>query len=90
MKATVKATYSNGTLTPEFALDLEEGDEVTLTVEAVMTARERIEREKRQWSVQERARQLTVIGRRCARLLKDGPSAVEHADWLYDENGLPK
>ena len=34
MKTIMKAIYSNGTLKPEFALDLEDGDEVTLTVES--------------------------------------------------------
>ena len=33
MKTTVRARYSNGAFTPEFAPDLQEGDEVTLTVE---------------------------------------------------------
>ena len=31
-----------------------------------------------------------AIARRCARLLKDGPSAVEHGDFLYGEDGLPR
>ena len=30
----MRARYSNGTFTPEFAPDLNEGDEVTLTVES--------------------------------------------------------
>ena len=34
MKTTLKAKYSNGTLLPEFALDLAEGEEVLLTVES--------------------------------------------------------
>ena len=34
MKTVIKAIYSNGTLKPECALDLEDGDEVTLTVES--------------------------------------------------------
>ena len=34
MKTTVRATYSNGTLTPEHALDLAEGEQVTVTVES--------------------------------------------------------
>ena len=45
MKTVARATYSNGKLTPEFVLDLEEGDEVTLTVESEprLTFEERIE-----------------------------------------------
>ena len=34
MKTTVRATYSNGTLTPERPLDFAEGERVTLTVES--------------------------------------------------------
>ena len=45
MKTVVNAIYTNGTLKPEFALDLEEGDEVTLTVESKpgLSFEERIE-----------------------------------------------
>ena len=45
MKTTVRATYANGALMPEFALALEEGDEVTLTVESEpsLSFEERIE-----------------------------------------------
>ena len=50
-------------------------------------ARELVQRER---SVATRMRQLRAIRKRCARLLKSGgPSAVEHGDLLYDENGLP-
>ena len=78
---------------PEVALDIEDGEEVTLTVENAVTVRERHERDRRQLSVEEKRRQSRAIRKRCARLLKDGkdgPSAVEHGDWLYDENGLPR
>ena len=45
MKTTMRATYSNGTLMPISALDLEEGTEVTLTVESEpgLSFEERIE-----------------------------------------------
>ena len=47
-------------------------------------------RELVQQSVETRIGRLRAIRKRCARLLKaDGPSAVEHGDLLYDENGLP-
>ena len=39
--------------------------------------------------VEARIRKLRAIRKRCRGLLKDGPSAVEHGDFLYDENGLP-
>lgn len=51
--------------------------------------RERLEREKRSRSVEDRIRELHAIGRRCARLLTDGTAAVAHGDLLYDEHGLP-
>ena len=31
---------------------------------------------------------MRAIRKRSRALLKDGPSAVEHGDFLYDENGL--
>ena len=47
-------------------------------------------RELPQQGVETRIRRLRAIRKRCARLLKTGgPSAVEHGDLLYDENGLP-
>ena len=33
---------------------------------------------------------LHAIGLRCAAQLRPGPSAVEHGDFLYDEQGLPR
>lgn len=51
---------------------------------------ERLERERHARSVETRVRELHAIGQRTARLLRDGPSAVEHGDFLYDEHGLPK
>ena len=55
----------------------------TMTGAITVALRERLEREKR---VQE----LHAIGQHCSSLLRPGPSAVEHGDFLYDENGLPK
>ena len=41
-------------------------------------------------SAETRTQRLRAIRKRCARLLKSGgPSAIEHGDLLYDENGLP-
>ena len=59
--------------------------------EAVMVAlKERLERERCARSVEERLQGMRAISQRTARLLCDGPSAVEHCDLLYDERGLPK
>ena len=61
-----------------------------LTGETITVAiRDRLERERRERGVEARIRKLRAIRERCRGLLKDGPSAVEHGDFLYDENGLP-
>lgn len=62
----------------------------TMTGAITVALRERLERERPQRSVEERVRELRAIGQRCASLLRDGPSAAEHGDYLYDERGLPK
>ena len=59
--------------------------------EAVMVAlRERLERVRHERSVEERLQAIRAISERTSRMLRDGPSAVEHGDLLYDEPGLPK
>ena len=62
----------------------------TMTGAVTVALRERLERERRERSVDTRMRRLRTIRKRCARLLKaGGPSAIKHGDLLYDENGLP-
>lgn len=65
----------------------------TTTAAITVAIQERLERERRNRNVEARLRELRAISERCGRLLRDappGPSAVEHGDFLYDENGLPK
>ena len=62
----------------------------TMTGAITVALQERLERERRERSVESRVQELHAIGQRCARLLRDGPSAIEHGDFLYDERGLPK
>ena len=62
----------------------------SMTGAITIALRERLERERRERSVESRVREMHAIARRCARLLKDGPSAVEHGDFLYGEDGLPR
>ena len=62
----------------------------TMTGAITVALKERLEREKRERSVEALVQELHAIGQRCAKLLRDGPSAVEHGDFLYDERGLPK
>ena len=62
----------------------------TMTGAITIALKERLKRERRARSAETRARELHAIGKRCARLLNDGPSAIEHGAFLYDESGLPK
>ena len=89
MKTTVRATYTNGAIVPVEPLDIEEGTKLSVSINAESRA-SHVASERKRESAETLARQLTAIGRHCASLLKDGPSAAEHGDWLYDENGLPK
>ena len=62
----------------------------TMTGAITVALKERLEREKSERSTEASVERLLAIGRRCASMLGDGPSAVEHGDFLYDERGLPK
>ena len=62
----------------------------TMTGAITVALRERLEREKRERSLEARVQELRAIAERCAKLLGPGPSSVEHGDVLYDERGLPK
>ena len=71
------------------------GELANLTGETVSEAvtvalRERLERVRHERSVEERLQAMRATSKRTARMLRDGPSAVEHGDLLYDERGLPK
>ena len=61
----------------------------TMTGAITIALREKLDRERRERSVEARIQKLRAIRKRCRSLLKDGPSAVEHVDFLYDEDGLP-
>ena len=62
----------------------------TMTGAITVALRERLDREKRERSVEARIQKMRATAERCAKLLAPGPSAVEHGDVLYDERGLPK
>ena len=62
----------------------------TMTGAITVALKERLEREKSERSTEARVERLLAIGRHCASTLGDGPSAIEHGDFLYDERGLPK
>ena len=61
----------------------------TMTGAIAVALQQRLERERSERTADIRARRLLAIGRGCARMLGDGPSAAEHGDLLYDERGLP-
>ena len=62
----------------------------TMTGAITVALRERLERETSERSAEAKVRRLLAIGERCATMMGEGPSAVEHGDYLYDERGLPK
>ncbi len=62
----------------------------TVTEAITVALKERLERVRHDRIVEERVQALRAISERTARMLRDGPSAVEHGDLLYDECGLPK
>ena len=62
----------------------------TMTGAVTVALRERLARERRERSVEEKVQRLLAIGERCASKLRDGPSAADHGDFLYDERGLPR
>ncbi|MXY12273.1 MAG: protein transcription factor [Acidimicrobiaceae bacterium] len=62
----------------------------TMTGAITVALRERLQRERNQRSAQATVQRLLAIGEHCAAMMGDGPSAVEHGDLLYDDQGLPK
>ena len=76
--------------TCQLAIELAQLTGETMTGAITVALKERLEREKSERSAEARVQRLLAIGKRCAGMLGDGPSAVEHGDFLYDERGLPK
>ena len=62
----------------------------TMTEAITVALRERLSRQRRLRSAEERLQEMRATSKRCARQLRDGPSAIEHGNFLYDEHGLPK
>ena len=62
----------------------------TMTGAITVALKERLYRENSERSAEARVERLLAIGRRCAGMMGDGPSAVEHGDFLYDERGVPR
>ena len=62
----------------------------TVTGAITVALRERLECMRREDSTETRVQRFLAIGNRCAGMLDDGLTAVEHGNFLYDERGLPK
>ncbi len=62
----------------------------TMTGAITVALKERLEREKRERSVETRLQKMRAISKRVAKLLRDGGPPIDHGDLLYDERGLPK
>ena len=62
----------------------------TMTEAITVALRERLERERSERDIEARVQRMLAIGRRCAAMSGDGPSAAGHGDLLYDERGLPR
>ena len=73
--------------TGRLASELAELTGETETLAVTVALKERLERER---DIQKRLTRMRAISKRFAESLRDGPSAVEHGDVLYDERGLPK
>ncbi len=62
----------------------------TMTGAITVALRERLERTRPSPRPRMTSEEMLAFGRETAAMLRDGPSAIEHGDFLYDENGLPK
>ena len=62
----------------------------TMTAAITVALRERLARTRRRYDLNARIEELLAIGQRCSESLEPGPSASEHGDLLYDDQGLPK
>ena len=59
----------------------------TVSDAVAVALKERLERQR---EIKARLKRMRAISERISKNLPDGPSAVEHGDFLYDERGLPK
>ncbi len=62
----------------------------TMTSAITIALRERLERVQVPSPPAMTVEEMLAFGRETAAMLNDGPSAAEHGEYLYDENGLPK
>lgn len=60
-----------------------------MTGDITTALQERLNRKKSERDNKAKVQRILAIGERCAAMMGDGPSTVEHGDLLYDERGLP-
>jgi antitoxin VapB len=63
---------------------------VSLTHAVTEALQEKLDREKRRSRHEPLSSELLAIGKRCAAHVKKPLKSSDHADMLYDENGLPR
>lgn len=64
------------------------GESMTRAVVAAL--RERLQRVGAPQPPKATVEEILEIGRRCAAAMKEPGHSLDHAEWLYDERGLPK
>ena len=62
----------------------------SMTGAITVALEERLEREKHERSVETRLRKMREISKRCAKLLREAGPTIDHGEFLYDEQGLPR
>ena len=62
----------------------------TKTGAITVALEERLEREQRQRSMEERLERMRAISKPLAARLRAGGPPIDHDEFLYDERGLPK
>ena len=73
--------------TCQLARELAELTGETMTGAITVALRERLERQR---EIAERLKRMRAISKRAAKLLREGGPPIDHGDFLYDENGLPR
>jgi antitoxin VapB len=76
--------------THRLVVELAEVRGVSLTQAVTDAVRQDLERFRHQHSRQGLAEEILLIGRRCAAHLKEPTASSDHAEMLYDSNGLPR
>ena len=76
--------------TCRLAADLARRTGETMTRAVTIALRERLERVQPPSPPMMTVEEMLAFGRETVAMLKDGPSAVQHGEYLYNEDGLPK